>query len=448
MAFDDGHDQYGAVFDTLTSCPKKHRITHLCEQSPPGQNMYKGLFFMTPGLVIHRYIFRELIPPFLISIATLMFIFLMTELLDIMDWVVNYRVSFLAVLKMVVFLMPSILQFVIPMSAMMAILLTFLKMSGDNEIIALKAVGTSIYGMLPPVIAFCLICSIFTGFITVYGLPWSKSSVKALEKALNTTSITALLKERTFNDSFRNRVFYASKINPRQNALEGVFIEDRSISSQSVTIVAPRGYLVEDADNQAYYLQLEQGQINQVDIKTRKVNPVNFDKGNIRLELSRYLMSSARKPKEMSIAELRVHIQSFEQKNAKYYLAVMALHQKLSIPFACFALGLLAVPLGIQSKSARRSFGIGLGLFFFLGYYLMLSAGLVLGEAGRFPPLLGMWTPNIVMGGIGCYLLIRCARERTISINGLLFFFTRLFARSTGADEPAGRALKSVDPEP
>jgi len=35
---------------------------------------------------------------------------------------------------------------------------------------------------------------------------------------------------------------------------------------------------------------------------------------------------------------------------------------------------------------------IGIGLFL----YLLLSAGLVFGEAGMYPPILGMWVPNIV----------------------------------------------------
>ena len=102
------------------------------------------------------------------------------------------------------------------------------------------------------------------------------------------------------------------------------------------------------------------------------------------------------------------------KKMTQYYLALMEFHKKFSLPSACLALGLLAMPLGIQSKSAKRSFGIGLGLFFFLAYYLILSAGFVFGEAGSYPPLIGMWAPNIVMGGIGCFLMVRCARERAI----------------------------------
>ena len=95
-------------------------------------------------------------------------------------------------------------------------------------------------------------------------------------------------------------------------------------------------------------------------------------------------------------------------------------YKKFSIPFACFVLGLVAVPLGIQSRSAKRSFGVVLGLLFFLIYYVLMSVGLVLGETGACPPVIGMWGPNLVMGTIGMYLLLSSAKERPLKAISVL----------------------------
>ncbi|MDD4464477.1 MAG: LptF/LptG family permease, partial [Desulfobacterales bacterium] len=113
----------------------------------------------------------------------------------------------------------------------------------------------------------------------------------------------------------------------------------------------------------------------------------------------------------------------------RYYLALMEFHKKFSLPFACFPLGLLAIPLGIHSRMRRKFWGIGLGLFFFLLYYMMLSAGLVFGEAGIYPPAVGMWAPNGVMGGIGLFLLVRAARERYFEMDGMIGRIKRLKER-------------------
>jgi lipopolysaccharide export system permease protein len=148
---------------------------------------------------------------------------------------------------------------------------------------------------------------------------------------------------------------------------------------------------------------------------------LNFQTYDMKLELKNPTESIQNGPKdeeEMSIPELRRYIkENASKKNAQYYLTLMELHKKFSMPLACFALGLLALPLGIQSRLAKRSFGVGLGMFFFIIYYMLLSAGWVFGEAGVYPPWIGMWVPNILMGSIGAALLVLTANEYFIRMD-------------------------------
>ncbi len=79
-------------------------------------------------------------------------------------------------------------------------------------------------------------------------------------------------------------------------------------------------------------------------------------------------------------------------------------------------MGLLAFPLGVQSLVTGRSSGLGLGVCFLVIYYMFLAAGWSAGETGRFPPVLGMWLPNLVMGGAGWHLLKRNADENPVKM--------------------------------
>jgi len=135
---------------------------------------------------------------------------------------------------------------------------------------------------------------------------------------------------------------------------------------------------------------------------------------------------------EMDIAELRQYLNNSTRKDANYYNALMELYKKFSIPIACFALGFLAVPLGIQSRFAKRSFSLLLGLIFILVYHLLLSAGLVFGETGAYPPIIGMWVPNIVLGGLGLYLLVKTANESQLRINPITNLIKLIKFRLTG----------------
>ena len=74
-------------------------------------------------------------------------------------------------------------------------------------------------------------------------------------------------------------------------------------------------------------------------------------------------------------------------------------------------MGFLAVPLGIQAKEIKKSFGVVAGLIVFILYYLLLSAGVVFGEAGIYPPAIGIWTPNFIVVGIGTYMFVKTSRR-------------------------------------
>ena len=384
--------------------------------------------------IVNRYIFTEMIPPFILNIGFFTFVFLMAKILDITKMIVNYKISISSVFLLLLYSIPHFLEFVIPMSIMMSILLTFLRLSADNEIVALKAGGFSIYRLLPPVMLFSLLGFLLTGFMSIYGVPWGRLSFKDLTLEVVSSNAKIGLKERTFNDSFKDVMLYMNKIDLKSKILINVFIEDKRNKNIVSTVVAPRGNIFNQADSPSFHLRLYDGSINQVDIKNQATHSIKFDTYDINLDLEKTISAAkgrSKDEKEMNLVELRQHIQTFSKKDVRYFTALTEFHKKFSIAFACFALGILAVPLGIQSQSAKRSFGLGLGLFFFLLYYLMLSAGWVFGEAGVYPPVIGMWLPNVVMGGLGLFLLDRTAKERPVNIRYLPVLLKRVMFRKS-----------------
>ena len=370
--------------------------------------------------IIDRYIFKEMLSPFAINLIFFSFVFLMAKILEITNLIVNYQVSLVSVLLMLIYTMPYFLEFVIPMSVMMAVLLTFLRLSADNEIIALKSGGVSVYRLLPPVMAFCLLGCMITAFISVYALPWGSRSFKDLVVNVASSNMDIGLKERTFNDRFKGVMLYVNEIRMKDKMMKDIFIEDQRAKDSTMIIVAPEGRLLTESDRNIWHLSLRNGFINQVSRRTRTANSIFFDRYDLRLDLPRTVSEMADtsdKVRELNFSELKKYLRNADQQDDRYYLALIEFHKKFSISFACLALGLLAVPLGIQSRSRKRSYGIAFGLMFFLMYYLMLAAGKVFGEVGRYPPLIGMWLPNGVIGGLGVYLLIRVANERPVKLD-------------------------------
>lgn len=364
-----------------------------------------------------------MLPPFFINLAFFSFIFLMKQILDITDMIVNHKVGIGPVCLLLVYMMPYFLQYVIPMSVMMAVLMTFLRLSGDNEIMALKAGGVSVYRLLTPVVAFSLLGTLLTGYMTLSGVPHGTSRFKTLLFNVATSNLNVGLKARTFNDSFDNIMLYVNKIDPHSGELRNVFIEDHRNEGVNNTVVARIGKIVGDPASMIYHLRLYEGTINQVDIKDRSSHIIYFETYDIRLDIKAAMTNPGigkKGPQEMTSDELKAYMNQVKGKNNERYLsASLQLQKKYAIPVACIAMGLLALPLGVQARNAKKAFGIGLGLFFFLLYYMLMSIGTAFGENGRYPPVVGMWVPNFVLGGFGIYLLIRSAREKEMTFKWL-----------------------------
>lgn len=370
--------------------------------------------------ITNRYILKEMFIPFSINIFIFTFLFLMTEMLEIANWIVNYNLSLWAVLAIILYSMPFFLTFIIPMSVMLAILLTFLRLSGDNEIVAIKSCGMSIYGLLPPVLLFASFGFLLTIFMTLYGAPRSQAALEEMSLKVAASNVDVGLKERTFNDTFKGVMLYVNKIDVKNGKLIDVFIEDKRQPDVVVTVVAPEGRLIGEPEKYIYHMLLSNGTIHQTNPKERSANSIQFSTYALSLDFKEQVANTAKRDKgreEMSVAELRQDIEESAGKDEEAYnKAKIILYRRFSIPAACLALGLLAFPLGIQSKSTKRSFGLIACLFFFFLYYLLLAAGYSLGKSGVYPPEIGMWVPNFVMTGLGLYFLRQTGKERSLKL--------------------------------
>ena len=382
--------------------------------------------------ILNKYILKEFLAPFAVNVSFFTFIFLMAELIQITNWIVNYSISLVTVLRMIGYQIPFLLIFVIPISVMITILLTFLRLSNENEILAIKSGGISIYSLLVPVLVFCFIGFALTLMMSVYGQPKGRAALRELTRQIVSSNITIGLSERTFNDNFADVVVYVNKINPQNRALTDVFIEDRRQPDRVNTVVASRGRIYNDSQREISHLILFDGTIHQVDLKDKVANSVRFGRYDISLEMKRAPSKKEKnqeRPKEISTGDLNRFVNSASAKDNLYFSMLIELHRRFALPFGCFALGLLAMPLGVQSKTAKRSFGIFLGLLFYLFYYLMMSVGKIYGETGAYPPVVGMWLPNFIIGGLGLHFLIRTANERTLKVDVIYSRFQQLLRK-------------------
>jgi len=117
---------------------------------------------------------------------------------------------------------------------------------------------------------------------------------------------------------------------------------------------------------------------------------------------------------EQIIQSIRSQIKGIKGIKTSIAAVLVEIHKKYSIPIACIVFVLIGAPVGIMARQGGMAVGGGISMVFFLIYWTFLIGGEQLADRGLMDPVLAMWLPNIVVGGVGVYLIIHTVREVTV----------------------------------
>ena len=346
--------------------------------------------------------------------------------------------SFFDIALLFFYMVPMFLIMVLPISCMVSVFLTFLRMSTDRELVALKAGGVSIYQMLRSPAAFSFVCMCLAVFISLHAIAWGMNSFRTTILHIANTRAKVVIQPGVFNRDIFGLTLFARKVDPVTGRLSQVIFEDNTQDERtSITVLAPEGDIVTDTDRGALIFHLKNGRIYRVD--NHNVSILEFEEYNVGLDLSS-LFSSVDlgdvRPKEMSWNDLKKMDRRQNAPDARYQRRVgVEMHKRWSLPVACLVLGVFALPLACAFEGVKRQLGIVLSLFLFLLYYSFYSLGMTMGESGLLPPAIGLWIANILFSAAAVAGLHLNYKERVPSVSAFVQHLTARFRKRPGAEE-------------
>jgi lipopolysaccharide export system permease protein len=379
--------------------------------------------------IIDRYIFKEIASPFIIILFVLTFVMLMGKIMQIMDLFVNKGVGFFAIAKIIIFLLPNFMLFTIPIALLISILIAMGRLSSDNEITALKTSGISLMQMYYPVAIASLIAFIFTIIMSYFIVPQSNFATRRLLFNVAQEKANIGIKERVFNDNFKDFLIYAKKISLNNNYMEGVIVSDKRMIGKQNTIFAEKAFLVSDPESMKVKLKMENGSIHTVSPDLKNYRKIDFKSYDINLDLSVAIANfdkSAKSSTDMTMSELLEKIKKPGMDGKDIRELYIEAHKKFSTPLACIFFGLLALPLGIRSHRSVKSKGFAIGLIIVCFYYLLRIGGEAFAETGYVPVAIGVWMPNILFALIGICLFYMTSKEISLFSKGKFFPTNRI----------------------
>ena len=392
-----------------------------------------------PRRTLYTHITKELMSPFILGLLIFTFILLTNRILKLMDLVVNKGVGLDEVIKLIMYLLPSFFMLTIPMSVLLAILITLGRLSADGELIAMKASGISLYQILPPFIALCVTGFLLTNMLSLLLLPQGNRAFRNQLFSLSKRHSEANLQERIFNDDFEGLIIYINEIPGQGKHMQGIVISDKRETEVPSLIIGEEGMIISDQNERKVTLRLFNGSIHRAANDSLTYQKAIFKTYDMNLQLSNEESENDTEIKysEQSIAALLKLITERSKENKSLIKIQTEIHKRFAFPFACVVLGLVGIPFGAYRRKGNRSYGFVLCIIILFLYYVFLNFGETMAKRGILYPALGIWLPNVVLGIMGCYLLSVVGREKPIpglywideTVNRLSTTLTKRFKR-------------------
>lgn len=375
------------------------------------------------------YIISEVLPPFLLGLAAFTLMLLVARILRLVELVVTRGVPFLQIGKLFALILPTFLEMTVPMALLLGIFLGLGRLSGDHELLALKASGISPTQILLPIGTIALFISLITLLLTTLVRPAANLALKKELYNIAKNHVGTALREKVFNDDFPQVLIYVEDVVPPGDTSQGVLIVDRRNPARENIIFGKVALILSDEESKTINLKLFDGAIYEREKKRPSFSQTRFNTYDFKLDLEEAfspIRKKERGPKEMSLRRLGKAIQLKEEQGLSPTAERIELHQRFSFAFAPLVLSLLGVSLVLVPTRSRasRSWGFTLCLSWLLVYYGLLSMGKALGERDILPPALALWIPNIVVGLIAIRLFQKALKESPLLIQSKLEDFS------------------------
>ena len=367
--------------------------------------------------IINRYIFKEIFLVFALILLILTFVLLMGKTVSLMDLIINKGVRLLDVVQLILFLLPSLMVYTIPISLLVATLIGIGRLSSDSEITVMKSSGISLYQLLSPVFMIALMSFLATAGMSLFLSPAGNTATKDLLFTIAQHKASVGIQERVFNDDFQGVLIYANHIPSSGDYLEGVIISNRRNNQDPTTIFARRARLISDPRNFSVVMRLEAGISCSDDVVLGRYKQMAFRTYDVNLQIGTATTAAQGKSsRDMYPLELFQHIQKNKLDSREHRELIIEFYNKLAIPFSCLIFPVIAMPLAIRPQRSGKSRGFVVGIVIIVIYYLLQFGSDSLVEMGKLPPIIGAAGTIVIFLFCGLFLFIHAAREKSISL--------------------------------
>ena len=359
--------------------------------------------------ILRTYILKEHLGPFLVTLSGLTVVMLVGNIIKLADLVITKGVSIFDIVRLLLYLIPYLLSFTVPIAALIAIIMAFGRLSSDYELIAMRASGVAPARLLVPLLVAALVVSGGVLLLNDRVIPSAHLAFRRQLKAIGVKQPTAYLEAGAFIREFTPYILFIYHIEGK--TLYNVRIYEPQPNGPTRTTLATRGEFEPLPKEQGVRLKLYEGTSDEWDL----TNPGSFYKAafnsySMTLTTNTKGNQVGKKFGEMTFGELAREQRVMQAQGIDPLPLALEFHRKIASSFATMIFVLFGLAMGLRLHHHERLMVFVWVLGLTIAYYLGAIGMDAIAIKGHIPAWLAMWLPNLVgsvWGGVQLYRAVR-----------------------------------------
>jgi len=353
--------------------------------------------------IIHRYVTRELLKYFCIVLTTIVGMYVAVDFFGKIDNFLDARLPISMALAFFVLKIPFIVAQVTPVGLLLAVLIVFGLMVNNNETVALKTGGMSIFYLFKPVLVTGLIFSVLLFFFCEVLVPITMGKANKIWHSEVKKESAVTSREKNIWIKGNRSISHITYFKPSDKTIFGVTLNyfDESfrlikrVDAQKGVYKGGKWHLLNVVEQDL----LKDDQSYKVTHRVESPARLEF----VPEDLSRVV----KKCEEMSYGELSAYIREVEEEGYDATSYRVDLSAKIAFPFVCVIMSIMGSGLALWRKKKEgfaSSVVYGIGTAFL--YWTLYSFCLSLGYGEMLPPMIAAWLTNAIFACLGILMLL------------------------------------------
>ena len=360
--------------------------------------------------ILDRYILKSVIYIFFSCIFSFLFLYIIIDLLSNLDEILKHRATISLLMHYYLSYLPAMFVQVSPFACLLSTVYTFSKLNHNNEIIAMRSSGLSIFEIAKNVLLFGFMISLLVFWVNDRFVPLAltenqkiKAQIEGGEKTNKIRKPEIIINLSMYGS--RNRLFFISKFFIDSKTMEGITILEHD-EHQNLTkkIVADKGVYVGGLWKFSQCITYNFDHNGQVIDE-----PVYFEEEIMAIaETPQDFASLRQKPELMNIHQLEDYIWRISKSGAGSVIRNLKvdLYQRFSLPFTSIIIILLGIPFSLMThKRATGMASIGISIIVGFLYYVLDAVCLAIGKHGLLMPSLAASLSHLIVLSTSLYLI-------------------------------------------